>query len=339
MLDLKKGVNLGGWLSQCPEYTPNRYETFITESDIKDIAGMHFDHVRLPIDYEVIETEDGEEIADNYKFIDNAIDWCRKYGLKTILDVHKTWGYFFDNASKEGLNTLFSSPEAQERFIKLWDKLSSRYGKYSDTVAMELLNEVVNPEYAPSWNELIGRTVNTIRKNAPDTTIIYGGVEWNSAATLKLLDAPADDNIIFTFHYYEPLVFTHQKAPWVPQIPQDLDVDYREDIEYYKDLSSKIGLQGEGCASTDVSRMGIEFHEKMMGEALKVGKDRNITLYCGEFGVIDRADPKEALKWYKDVVATFKKYGIGYCAWSYKEMDFGIRGEQYLAVRELLADS
>ncbi len=296
MLKLKKGVNLGGWLSQC-DHTIERYKTFITEDDIKNIADMHFDHVRLPIDYNVVEKEDGTDIPDNYGYIDNAVNWCRKYGLSVILDVHRTWGYSFDDVDKAGLNTLFDSPEAQDRFIKLWDKLSARYGGYSDFVAMELLNEVVNPEYADPWNDLISRTVPVIRKNAPDTTIIYGGVEWNSVTTLKLLKEPADDNIIFTFHYYEPLLFTHQKAPWVPTISQDLDVPYPGDMDMYRRESDKVGLQGQPVVNVGASSMGIPFHEEMIGEALKVGRQRNMTLYCGEFGVIDRADPSDAIKW------------------------------------------
>ena len=45
------GVNLGGWLSQADETTTEHYETFITEEDIKAIAKMGLDHVRLPVDY------------------------------------------------------------------------------------------------------------------------------------------------------------------------------------------------------------------------------------------------------------------------------------------------
>ena len=58
MLTLKKGVNLGGFLSQCSEYTTEHYETFITESDLDTIVDLKFDHIRLPIDYEVIEHEE-----------------------------------------------------------------------------------------------------------------------------------------------------------------------------------------------------------------------------------------------------------------------------------------
>ncbi len=159
MLTLKKGVNLGGFLSQCSEYTTEHYETFITESDLDTIVDLKFDHIRLPIDYEVIEHEDGSEIKENYRFIDDILKWCRKRSLKVVLDIHKTWGYFFDDANVAGRNTLFDSPEAQDRFVALWDRMSKRYADCHDFVAYELLNEVVNPEYCKPWNELIKRTV------------------------------------------------------------------------------------------------------------------------------------------------------------------------------------
>lgn len=337
MLTLKKGVNLGGFLSQCSEYTDEHYATFITKDDIKNIKDMRFDHVRLPIDYEVIETEDGTELEQRYSYIDNALEWCREYGLNVLLDLHKTWGYFFDNAGKrENLNTLFDSEEAINRFLTIWKRLSARYGKNNDFVGFELLNEVVNPEYAQPWNSLIRRAVAIIRENAPDSTIVYGGVEWNSAATLKLLEKPFDDNVIYTFHYYEPLLFTHQKAPWVPTINQTMSVEYTDDMEYFKKESAKIGLQGLGVVYSKAQKMGVEFHEEMISAALQVAKERNLVLYCGEFGVIDRAEPKEAIKWYRDVLQLFEKYNIGYALWSYKEMDFGIMGEKYKELREFL---
>ena len=53
----QKGVNLGGWLSQADEKTKEHYDTFIGKEDIKRIASWGCDHVRLPIDYIVIEGE------------------------------------------------------------------------------------------------------------------------------------------------------------------------------------------------------------------------------------------------------------------------------------------
>ena len=68
----KKGVNLGGWLSQCVggNYTDEYYSTFITKEDVDRIASWGCDHVRLPIDYNVIQTDDGDMIdylIENYR--------------------------------------------------------------------------------------------------------------------------------------------------------------------------------------------------------------------------------------------------------------------------------
>ena len=54
----QRGINLGGWLSQCTP-TKEHYDTFITEQDLRTIASWGLDHVRLPIDYVLVEQEDG----------------------------------------------------------------------------------------------------------------------------------------------------------------------------------------------------------------------------------------------------------------------------------------
>ena len=59
----KKGVNLGGWLSQC-KHTYEHYDSFITEADIEKIASWHTDHVRLPVDYNLLEDESALAITE-----------------------------------------------------------------------------------------------------------------------------------------------------------------------------------------------------------------------------------------------------------------------------------
>ena len=113
----QKGVNLGGWLSQCDD-TEETYSTFVVEEDIKIIKGWGMDHVRLPFDYELIEDKDGNPVESGYGHIQDAIDWCGKYGLNMVLDLHKTMGYSFDDAFGE--RGFFDSEALQERFYKLW---------------------------------------------------------------------------------------------------------------------------------------------------------------------------------------------------------------------------
>ena len=65
------GVNLGGWLSQC-DYSEERLDGFITEPDFKQIAAWGFDHVRLPVDYNVIQNADGTMKEEGLRRIDAA---------------------------------------------------------------------------------------------------------------------------------------------------------------------------------------------------------------------------------------------------------------------------
>ena len=88
-LGIYKGVNLGGWFSQC-DYSEDRLNGFITESDFAQIAAWGFDHVRIPIDYNVIQNADGSMKEDGLRRIDAALAFSDKYGLKTVLDLHKT---------------------------------------------------------------------------------------------------------------------------------------------------------------------------------------------------------------------------------------------------------
>ena len=107
-----KGLNLGGWLSQCKEYSQEHYNTFILEADIQQIKELGFDHVRLPFDYHLILDDDYKTYDERgLNHIKRAIHWCEKYELNLILDLHKAPGYSFDTKNE---NQLFLEPKLQE---------------------------------------------------------------------------------------------------------------------------------------------------------------------------------------------------------------------------------
>ena len=62
----QKGVNLGGRFSQC-DHSKDRYDNFIKEDDFAVIKSWGADHVRLPIDYELLEKEDGSPDESGYE--------------------------------------------------------------------------------------------------------------------------------------------------------------------------------------------------------------------------------------------------------------------------------
>lgn len=333
-MKLEHGINLGGWLSQCCHETEH-YETFIKEEDIKQIAGWGMDHVRIPVDYEVLETEAGEPIDKGYGYIKQVLDWCVQYNLNAIIDLHKAYGYDFNDAGDEEKNNLFASEELQERFVQLWVRIVKEFAAYNN-VAFELLNEVVEKENADAWNVLIKKAVAAIRGVAKEAPIIYGGIQWNSVKTLKLLEIPKDENIIFTFHFYEPLLFTHQKAYWVKGMDPEEDIFYPESMEYFCEKSKILGYQGEVVTKAKTKTMGVEFVREMIQEAIDAAQNAGVGLYCGEFGVIDQAPVADTLRWFQDVHAVFEENKIGCAVWSYKKMDFGLIDEHYDLIRDEL---
>lgn len=332
MMKLFRGINIGGYLSQC-DHRQEHYRDFIGEDDIRQIGAWGFDHIRLPIDYEVLETEEGAKKPEGYQYVSRVISWCQKYHLNVILDLHKAYGYDFNNAGDMSKNSLFASPDLRQRFIRLWENIAREYGNYQH-VAFELLNEVVEEENTDAWNELIRQTVQAIRAIARETTIIYGGIQWNSATTLKYLEVPQDNNIIFTFHFYEPLVFTHQKAHWVEKIDKEKDIFYPESMAYYRKHSAALGVQGNAVLNAQSQTMGPEFIREMVSEAVKAAEKAGVALYCGEFGVIDQAPAKDTLRWFEDVDKVFREFNIGCALWTYKEKDFGLIGRHYDDIRK-----
>lgn len=316
----QKGINLGGWLSQC-NYTIERYETFITEEDFKRFSKWDIDHVRIPVDYPLLEEEDGTPTSYGMMYLQRAVDWCEKYNLNMILDLHKAAGYFFNNREEQ---RFFYDDDLRERFYALWMRLAQAFGKYSDRIAFELLNEVTEPKYSKPWNEIANECIRRIRTVAPDTYILVGSYWNNSIDSMKDLDMPYDDKIVYNFHCYDPFLFTHQGASWSWGMPLDFRMNFGATKQEYIEAQKKLGLFDGFMSYAPNEVIDKTFFEWRFERAAKLAEERGVMLYCGEYGVINNADPHETLEWYKAINAAFKKYSIGRACWSYKHMSFGL---------------
>lgn len=330
------GINLGGWLSQCREYSKNNYDNFITKKDFGVIKSWGLDHVRLNVDYNIFEDEKGNYIEEGFGYVQRAIDWAKEYGLNIMLDLHKTAGYSFDPNYGEG--GLFENEAYQERFYRLWEQFATRFGKYKDMMCFELLNEVTKQEYSDKWNEISVNCIKRIRKICPDVKVVVGSY-WNGyPAAIPDLAMPYDKNVVYTFHCYEPLVFTHQGGEWVSlKMKGNFRMSYNKTYGEYKQITiDNLGEGNAGCFNLfdQNKKIDTEFFEKIIEPALKTAAERNVELYCGEYGVIEKAGAEEAYEWLKDFTAVLEKYKIGRAIWNYHSHVFGISDDWMAPKRE-----
>lgn len=331
----QKGVNLGGWISQYDEYSEKHFEEFITEDDIKYISEIKFDHVRVPVDYNVLETEDGQIKDTGFTYLRKCREWCEKYGLNMIIDLHECYGYSFDPLKDMDRKKFFYDDELQARFLKLWTKIAEEFKDYPNQVAFEPLNEVVLMEVADAWNVLLGKYIALIRSIAKDAYIIVGGVCYNNVLSVPLLDVPVDDKIVYNFHCYEPMIFTHQGAYWVDAMPNDFRTEYPKTIAEYREISTALSKDLAGAVFNEgISEMGEQFFEDIFAPAIKKAEEDGVALYCGEYGVIDLAANEYKLRWLSDIHSAFKKHDIGRALWNYKQKDFGLVDDSFASIKE-----
>ena len=151
-----------------------------------------------------------------------------------IFDLHECYGYSFDPLKKDMDRAKFFYDEAlQARFMKLWRQIAERFKDYPEQVAFEPLNEVVLAEVKDAWNDIVTRYIQMIRSISPKAYIIVGGVCYNNVLSVPLLDVPIDDRIVYNFHCYEPLIFTHQGAYWVEAMDKDFRIRYPKTLDLW----------------------------------------------------------------------------------------------------------
>lgn len=317
---IKRGTNLAHFLSQSNKRGAQR-EAFLVEKDIKSIAAMGFDHVRLPIDEEQMWDENGSRHDDAFLLLTNVLDWCAKYKLRVIVDLHILRSHHFNAKVKP----LWTDKKEQEKFYNLWRDLSKTLKKYPNSqVAYELMNEAVadDPEL---WNNLIANAVRVIRKNESNRTIVIGSNKWQQVATFDDLKVPENDkNIILSFHFYEPFLLTHWNASWTQQKGYTGPVHYPGVIlteNEFNHLSQKSKNIVNDWVGKSFDKNWIQNQwQKPIQKAKKLG----LPLYCGEFGIITGPKVPDMERWYQDMIDLFEKNNIAYANWNYKSGSFGL---------------
>ena len=219
-----------------------------------------------------------------------TLDWTIKKGLEAklmiILDLHEFTAMADDPLAKK------------EMFLSAWRQLASRYMTQPSDVVFELLNEPNQKLTVQLWNEYLDNAIKIIRKTNPNRTLIIGPGNWNGIESLPTLVLPKEDkNIIVTVHFYHPMSFTHQGAPW---------------SKNNKDLS---GIKWTGSSEEK------ELIETKLKVAEEWSKANDRPIFLGEFGAYDKGEMESRARYTSFVARTAEKLGFSWAYWQF-DSDF-----------------
>lgn len=276
---LGRGVNIIGYDPIWQDASKARMQV----KHFKLIKDAGFDNVRVKISPFRFSMKDSLYTI-NPKFF-TTLDWILEQSLSnnlmTIVDFHE------HNAMQQdplGLKPMF---------LAMWKQIAEHCKDYPNEVLFEVANE---PNMKPEiWNAMHREAYEILRESNPDRTLLIGPIYGNQIKYLKDLELPENDrNIIVPIHYYMPIQFTHQGAPWSTK---------------NKDLS------GITWTNTEIEEKDVNFDFDM---AQEWSKSRNRPLTLGEFGAYEKADMASRVRWTDYISRQAEARGW---SWSYWQFD------------------
>jgi hypothetical protein len=172
------------------------------------------------------------------------------------------------------------------------------------------------------WAGVQARAAAAIREVAPKDTIIAAGANWSGISDLLMQEPLEDGNVIYTFHFYEPMQFTHQGASWTgtwPALTRNIpypptDDSLQNSLAEVPDAHSKYELEHYWLDHWDARRIQMQ-----IDAAAGWGKQNNVPLICNEFGVHRPVAPADSrMRWIHDVRAALEADNIGWTMWDYR---------------------
>ncbi|GAA2834034.1 glycoside hydrolase family 5 protein [Aminobacter aminovorans] len=224
---MKRGINLDIWetwpgedkwgdanvILPFPEWRKR-----LGEGELKALKAGGFDVVRIPVDPSVFLSEKTEPLRE--QLLESVLESARMVnaaGLKAVVDLHLIPA---GGNGQIGMSEVMDDPANFDRYVELVRQMGLTLAKEDPAqVAFELMNEPVvdcEPGEAKAWPERLKRLYAAARSSATRLTLVLSGSCWAGAEGLAALDPKdiPDDNVIWTFHSYQPFLLTSQGATW-----------------------------------------------------------------------------------------------------------------------------
>ena len=312
-----KGVNLAGCYEVGAEQNANNiWMGHINDRHFSFLASIGVDVVRIPMQFGYF-----VENTSTYKFqqsffdrLDETIDLAEKYGMHIIVDNH-IWGWY----DKQ------SDPEAALKAV--WLQVAEHCKNRSTKVVYELFNEPDGTYWHEHWHDVQGKVLEAVRTVDTKHTVIVTPTNYKTIADMPEY---ADDNIIYTSHFYEPFVFSHQGGSWTrlrtiggmlsfPYNPATDDIAAAAQKVKDIDVSSPEIAWVEAYPTTGT----VENVQSLLKKDIDEVARRGSKLYIGEFGALKYPALESRCNWLRTVANYCRQNGAAYTVWTYAG-DFGM---------------
>lgn len=275
-----KGVNLTGWFGASSARSVPF--TRFTKKDLQDIKSLGCDVIRLPITLHYMTNGAPNYEIDPvfYNYLDQVIDWTEELQINLIIDNHTI--------------EVAKSKTVEAPLLKIWPQMARHYKNRSTSIFYEILNEP-NTLLASDWALIQTKVVDSIRAYDTKHTIIVTGAEWGGIGGLTKLKKLADTNLIYSFHFYDPMLFTHQGASWTSPSQADLaGVPFPYDAARMPVCPASLkGTWVESSLTTAYRVDGTVAKLKYsIDAAIKFATTNGIKIFCGELGVYNQNSPE-----------------------------------------------
>jgi endoglucanase len=275
---MRRGVNIIGYDPLWKDFSKARFQDrhfrLIKEAGFQSVRVnlAAFDHMDKQYQLE----------PQWLKTLDWAVKGALDNNLTILLDEHD---FTYCGKDAEGCH---------DKLMAFWRQISERYKDAPPAVVFEILNEPNQKLTSELWNADLNEALAIIREKNPTRNVVIGPSFWNNIHTLAKLELPADDrHIIVTVHYYLPMEFTHQGAPWNKETAKLSGIAWGKDAEK--------------------QRMEQDF-----ASVQTWSKAENRPILLGEFGAYDKADMDSRVEYTAHAARTAESLGW---AWTYWQFD------------------
>lgn len=317
---LSRGVNLTHWF----EYEQGQA---VSTSEMVMLRQSGLDHVRIPFDPVVggWRPEAGARLAF-LPTLRAAIEQSIAAGLAVVLDLH------LEPATKQ---LIQDRPESEKTLVALWSHLAIHFSDLPVShFALELFNE---PQYygwsASRWPALQGRLLEAVRRPMPHHLVLLSGNEGGSLKGLRRLPLVQDPAVAYTFHYYDPFLFTHQGAQWLDTryTTAGLYRGVRYPAQYQVISPARLTRPHDRAAREMAEYLKVDWGPTRiradMDAAAQWGRQQGVRLLCNEFGAIRaHVDVASRYRWMQDVRSALEANGIGWTVWDFTDI-FGLTAQ------------